>query len=351
LKIDLNLHVNAVHEAALQTIVSGKHLFCPLDTPPEAGPRVVLRLEDERGFGPFAAVHGYDDSEHGRHFLGYHDVRWGVTNFGRYLTSDRARLGTGFHLVAYLVDEFVDRGWEVVFRLGQSARLGCASEQVGEAPVLVADRMAKIDGAMGGTDGGVFRSSKGELVYLKLHRSTAHAQQEALASALYREAGVEVFPLQLATRDGRLGTASAWQGGFAPILPGRPCPDAWDGFAVDSWLVNWDVAGGAFRNLLRTDSGSIIRTDVGGALGFRALGAPKVFGPEVRELRTMLDPAINPSAATVFAGIDDAAIRSGVEKIASVKPERIRELVSIHGLGDGLAGILIARRAFLMGAV
>ena len=36
---------------------------------------------------------------------------------------------------------------------------------------------------------------------------------------------------------------------------------------------------------------------------YRAQGEPKEFGTEVKELKTMLDPKINPRAATIFGSV------------------------------------------------
>lgn len=350
------LYWKAFWEASVDVVVTSRHQFCPVDRAPESQAMVVLRIEDAAGVGPYfggdRSLAGFDGSEAGKHFVSNAlDARWGVRRFADlhlHQAAGKVKSRAVFGLAAYLARDVVSRDREVVFSVASSKRLGSASGEIGGAQVLIADDFRKVGGALGATDGGIYQDIKsGKTVYLKLHRYPEHAQHEALAGALYRASGLSVFLVQLAAREGRLGTASEWQRGLSPIVQGKPCPDAWAGFAVDAWLANWDVAGGAFRNLMRAADGSIMRTDAGGSLGFRALGAPKVYGPEVRELSTMLNPRINPSAARIFAGIDRRTINAGIERVVSISPERIRELTAAYGLAD-LADTLVSRRAHLV---
>lgn len=214
--------------------------------------------------------------------------------------------------------------------------------------------LRRVGGQAGSNEGGLYEDADGNQWYVKAPRTADHAANEALAADLYRAAGIDVPEVRL--------------GRGAPGLPDRQLiasrivPDATsdlreqlgrnrrygqqarEGFAVDAWLGNWDVAGQAFDNIV-TSRGKPVRIDVGGSLLFRAQGQPKgpAFGDRVNEWSTLRDPS-NPEASTLFAGLTDREIIASAERVGRVKPEQIRDLVAARGLPGDLADTLIARR-------
>ena len=87
-----------------------------------------------------------------------------------------------------------------------------------------------------------------------------------------------------------------------------------ENFGVDALLANWDVVGLSYDNILYNINGHY-RVDVGGCLDRRAQGQPKEFGPEVKEIETLLDPNINPQSAKMFEGVDvQEAIKDTIQK-------------------------------------
>lgn len=192
----------------------------------------------------------------------------------------------------------------------------------------------KVGGQMGSNVGGTFEDPNGNQYYVKIPKSPSHAQNESLASALYREAGIEAVEVNLGFSDGELRTIS-------PLIPNSSTDlqtkldDAeymkklQEGFAVDAWLANWDVAGLTFDNVITDGNGNPVRVDPGGALMWRAQGAPKgkLFGDKVNEIDSLRDPDLNPTSAEVFGSMTDADISDSAAKLAGITPERIDSIV------------------------
>lgn len=226
----------------------------------------------------------------------------------------------------------------------------------GKDPV-VADDWEELSGQQGSNPGGFYEDPKGVEWYCKFPSSPAHAQNEILASKLYEELGILTPKMQLIERAGSLGVASK----VIPVLVkdqealiSGKAKGAREGFAADCWLANWDSVGLIYDNMLVDKAGRAVRLDPGGSLIFRAQGAPKgaAFGDVVGEVDS-LRSGKNAQAAAVFKGVTDEQLRAGVERIAEVSDERIRELVDEHGPGSKkqraeLADKLIARKKDLI---
>ncbi|MDO9378645.1 MAG: hypothetical protein Q7T56_07330 [Nocardioidaceae bacterium] len=171
----------------------------------------------------------------------------------------------------------------------------------------------------------------GQLWYLKdwglpYKNKTAN---ELLGNDLYRAAGVLV-PEVVTDETGRFH-ASRW-------VEGRPLSDltseeldrvradAQDGFMVDAWLSNWDVAGTG--NMRLGDDGRVWRIDAGGALFFHAMGVARRLGRHARaDVESMRDPAVaTEQGAKLFADVSEQALIRGAEMVASVSARTIQQL-------------------------
>lgn len=212
---------------------------------------------------------------------------------------------------------------------------------------------AKKVGEQGGSNpGGMYEDASGKRHYVKQQKSKKHAQNEAMASALYRAAGVDTPPVHQI--DGTVGnlsgslTASEIVPGAQKFDPKNPAHVAAvrRGFAVDAWLGNWDVAGLSMDNIIIGADGRPHRIDLGGSLEFRAQGSPKgnAFGDTVGEIDTLRDPAKNPSAAKIFGGMTDEEMIDAMEQVEAIDPAKIREIVKAQGGDPALAEKLIKRR-------
>lgn len=213
--------------------------------------------------------------------------------------------------------------------------------------------LTKIGPQKGSNPGALFETSNGVRYYVKTAKTEEHARNDALANALYREAGLDMP--ELARGTGAAGIDSGTQIASRLIEDTRPFtssapPDALAeaqrGFALDAWLANWDVVGAEFDNML-IQEGRIFRIDTGGSMLFRAQGGAKgdLFGPVVREWESMRTTG---TAGQVFGSMTQEQLRASVELVKKLTPAKIRKIVKAHGFGDDLADLLIARRADLL---
>jgi hypothetical protein len=88
------------------------------------------------------------------------------------------------------------------------------------------------------------------------------------------------------------------------------------GFLLDCLLANWDVVGSNFDNILVSDGG-VVRIDNGGALRFRAKGAPKPLTVNVSEIDLLRDESKNPTSARIFKGITNEELQSQYNDLAA----------------------------------
>lgn len=205
----------------------------------------------------------------------------------------------------------------------------------------------------GSNQGGVYEDPRdGTRYYVKKSLSARHASNEALAAALYRLAGIEcpdIKVVKLAT--GAAGTAS-------PLVP-RAKNDLYirqedpayrkliqQGFAVDAWLANWDVGGTDYGNIVTDEHGRPVRVDTGGALLYRARGAPKgsQFGAHVDEVETLRDPRRNPEAYDLFFDIDTATMQASVQRVAKITKRHLDAVLDEFHADPDLRTKLHARR-------
>ena len=207
----------------------------------------------------------------------------------------------------------------------------------------------------GSNPGGLYLDpATGTKWYIKTPKTLAHAQNEVLAARLYQAAGVQVPDVQLTTLGGKPAVASRIIDGLDRVGADKlkAAAGAQDGFAVDAWLGNWDVAGAELDNML-VRNGVAYRVDTGGALLYRAQGVAKgsAFGDIVTELDSLVDATKNPSAARVFKGMTADQVAASAKRVLAVSDNTIRALVKEYGpsgpVGDTLADRLIARKAYL----
>lgn len=215
----------------------------------------------------------------------------------------------------------------------------------------------QIGPALGSNPGGLFQATDGSQWYVKT-LDEAHARNEALASGLYRAAGIRTPETHLgrgaagaAAETGQMQIASR----LVPDASAVTGPDAVqqqlrEGFGVDAWLANWDVSGAGWDNVV-TSGGDLWRIDLGGSLRYRARGAAKgnAFGAAADEWVSLRDAGRAPVAAQAFAGMTRAELVTAIERVQAVQPDTIRQLVRQNGLDNDLAQLLVDRREHLTG--
>ncbi|WOL24339.1 ADP-ribosyltransferase toxin [Yersinia phage fHe-Yen8-01] len=209
-------------------------------------------------------------------------------------------------------------------------------------------------GNQGGSNEGLkMKDGNGQEWYVKFPNDEDHAKAEVLTAKLYAAAGLSSQDAMVITKDGKMGIASKWEDlkkakTHAALAK---APGMLDGFAVDAWLGNWDVIGLNLDNV-QLKGKMIHRVDAGGSLMFRAQGAKKDFGPEVTELKTLIDPNINPHSAKVFGKMTEEDIAASVVKVLTISDAKIAHMVDLYGPGDTnqkaeLVKTLIQRKEYL----
>lgn len=188
-----------------------------------------------------------------------------------------------------------------------------------------------------------------EKFYVKKAKTAAHGKNEALANALYAEAGVYVPEVDYNAEDGNV---------YSKIIDGehdmpqKMKDQSWlkevhDDFAVDAWLANWDVFGMTYDNVLSdAETGAPVRIDNGGALLYRAMGQPKGadFGSKVGELDQYKAAG---KKKAIYNSMTKESELDGAQRVLAIDPARIEELVAEHGLPKSLADTLKARRKYI----
>ena len=208
----------------------------------------------------------------------------------------------------------------------------------------------------GSNPAAMFEAPDGSRWYVKSVADRSHAGNEALAAALYREAGIDV-PVVVRSDvgppglDGEAFVASrvdprSTPATLAALNDPASVARMREGFAADAWLANWDVMGGGYHNIVMVGGGPI-RVDPGGALLYRGgLGRPKgdSFGDSVVEWDSLRDPKRSRNAADLYEGMTAAELADSAARVMAVTPARIRALVAQYEMPQGLADTLIARQ-------
>lgn len=223
------------------------------------------------------------------------------------------------------------------------------------------DQFQKVGAKLGSNPGGTYKNLlTGEQWYIKIPDSLDMAQNEVIASKLYKLAGADVTELHFIDMgNGKWAVGSRWVEGL-DINPNLLKSGSLDGvyghFATDAWLANWDVVGLDYDNLKVLNGVKAIRVDPGGALYYRAQGGLKAdfkigsFGKNVDEIATLLDPNINAQSASVFGGITQKEVLESVARVLRITEGDIRNVVNEAGMlwpqakRDELINILLERQ-------
>lgn len=188
------------------------------------------------------------------------------------------------------------------------------------------DELAVVKSLGGSTGAELVKDSEGRLFVRKHGKNAAHLREEALADQLYTKLGVPVPKSQLfETKTGPVKLAQFIEGktlqeflaSASPAKKKAALAAAAEHFGADALLGNWDVGGLNLDNLLVDAQGKVWRIDNGGALRFRAQGAPKgeAWNQFPTELWTLRDAAKNAASAKLFAGQDIFTIARQIDQL------------------------------------
>jgi hypothetical protein len=193
---------------------------------------------------------------------------------------------------------------------------------------------------LGGSTGAtlVKDPATGEQYVLKHGSSKDHLAAEYGANKVYEAAGVGV-PKATLVDDGKTQLSKYQPGTPLADLKGQALADARaqvaKSFVLDAVLGNRDVVGPDNQNVMVGDDGVVRRIDTGAAFDYRAQGSKKEFTADVGELKTLRDPAVNPTAAKVYESLTPADVRKQAldlhanrEAVLAATPEKYRDTVS-----------------------
>jgi hypothetical protein len=196
----------------------------------------------------------------------------------------------------------------------------------------------KVGERAGSNPGGIYEDLLGKRYYVKTAKSRRHAENEVLASALYRALGVDAvgvfFAYDSSDMDNPLRTISpivdTGDDGLLTHLRDEEYLDKIrENFMVDVWLANWDVAGLSYDNIITNANGDPVRVDPGGALLYRAQGEPKgdLFSSEMNEQNTLRDRSVNQQSSLIFMDTTREQKKSGASKVLSLSPKQISDII------------------------
>ena len=227
-------------------------------------------------------------------------------------------------------------------------------EDIADTQIRDLSGFKRVGYAMGSNEGGVYKDANGNEIYVKRPKTKLHGENEALAARLYELLGIDVAKVKFGRlADGTEVTYSEWIESELDLRDRlndeEYLRNVQEGFGVDAWLANWDVAGSAYDNIVTDSSGKPVRIDTGGALWFRARGEAKgeAFGDKVGEIDSLVDGS-NRQSRMLFGRMTEEQKRDSVAKLTTISPEEIRkvvsEIISDPNVAQKMSDTLIARR-------
>jgi predicted DNA-binding WGR domain protein/ADP-ribose pyrophosphatase YjhB (NUDIX family) len=231
-------------------------------------------------------------------------------------------------------------------------------------PAKLSD-LTKIGAKPGGSNpGGMYQDASGAKWIVKGSNNppaTEQAKNEVLAAKLMQAVGAGAPDMMLVDLEGQygggIGVASKVVDNVKALGSSKAdLAAAQADFAVHAWLANYDVIGLSKDNTVIGADGKAINIDPGGALLYRAQGAPKgaAFGDKAVEFNSLRGPVsglpANPSAWSVYGSMTASQIVESAKKLEAIDDATVKKLVATYGPGTdaqkaALADKIIARKA------
>lgn len=223
-----------------------------------------------------------------------------------------------------------------------------SADPAAEPPAYFPDSLDQLHGnkPLGGSTGATQKEHNGQQYVVKEGASPEHLKNEMAADRAYEALGIATAPFKEFTNDqGKpVKVAKFVAGKDLRHIEEQGTPEEIKAahselarsFVAHALLANWDAHGMDGDNVIFDDQGTAHFIDNGGALEFRAQGAPKgdKFGTHVGELDSLLDPSINPSTAAIFGELSNAEIAQQVVDISAKEsqllaalPEKLRPVM------------------------
>jgi SPP1 gp7 family putative phage head morphogenesis protein len=157
----------------------------------------------------------------------------------------------------------------------------------------------------GSNEGGLYTAPDGTQFYVKFPADFDQARGEVASAAIYRMMGVETVEPRLVNVGGRNAIASKFRPelkkvGAKELTEAQYAEDIAKVYHASVLTKNWDAVGLNFDNLMISDAGRVVIVDTGASFYWRAQGARKPFGPDIDEVKSLLDSGKNPQTTRVF---------------------------------------------------
>jgi hypothetical protein len=231
-------------------------------------------------------------------------------------------------------------------------------------PAKLSD-LTKVGAKPGGSNpGGLYQDANGNKWIVKGSNNppaTEQAKNEVLAAKLMQAVGAGAPDMMLVDLEGQygggIGVASKVIGDVKALGSSQAhLAAAQADFAVHAWLANYDVIGLSKDNTVIGADGKAINIDPGGALLYRAQGAPKgdAFGTKAVEFNSLRGPVsglpANQQAWSVYGSMTASQIVESAKKLEAIDDATIQKMVASYGPGNeaqkaALAAKIIARKA------
>ena len=268
------------------------------------------------------SFHGYDRRSNEELLVALQRAQDLFIGLGR---PERSRLRGGF----------INYGSEIARRSAMVEEQMRQLEAV--VPVLSGEQIVVQKDLGGGASGArlVLDRRDGRQKVLKFGADDGHTRNEALANFLYAEADMDVPQAEIVNIGGRLALLTSFvEGDKVTYEEMASSQGMTEGFAVDAWLANWDIANNRF-NVIRSADGKIFRIDNGGSMGYRASGDLKgsLWGADVVEIQSMRQRF---RARTVFGHLTDADVAVQIRNLTkNMTPEKIEKALEKAGYKGG----------------
>lgn len=147
----------------------------------------------------------------------------------------------------------------------------------------------------GSNDGGIHTDTKtGKKMYIKYYKNPDQAKVEALTGKIYNHMGLHTLNPNHEVINGRHAVVTEWNPDLHRMKPHEfdslnhaQAHDIGKMYHAAVLTKNWDIVGLEHDNIVKHSDGTLHAIDHGGAMHFRAQGAPKEYGGDIGEHNTL----------------------------------------------------------------
>ena len=163
---------------------------------------------------------------------------------------------------------------------------------------LESDQYIKEPGTQfGSNEGGLYSGPDGNKHYVKFYKNPDQAKVEALTGKLYNHMGINTVNPEMKNINGRDAIVTPWNDKLGQMKPhefDQLNPEQASQLAKMYHAAvlskNWDILGLEHDNVIKNkETGDLHAIDHGGAFHFRARGAPKPYGSDIDDHKSLMN--------------------------------------------------------------